>query len=118
MRHFGDGGQRSYVTEHDERLSRLEREYSDDEILIEARRRGLLVRVEAETAVPVRYIEHGYPREMQIEKTFQQLAFEAAKVCVQRRVLPAGAKWSHDEDRFREKFRVLRMALNFVIDKR
>lgn len=115
---FGDGTSNDTPVEFDERLLRLEHQYSDDEILIEARRRGLLMRVEAKTEVPERYAADGLTKEMQIEQTFSQLAHAAARECIRREKLPAGASWGAEISEFgNEPVRFLRMALNFVVSK-
>lgn len=115
---FGDGTPNDDVMDYDERLFHLENGYSDDEILIEARRRGLLMRVEARTEVPERYAADGLTKEIQIEKTFAQLANGASRECIKRNQLPAGAVWGNGMSEFgHEPVRVLRMALNFVVGK-
>ncbi|KII11274.1 hypothetical protein [Phaeobacter sp. S60] len=116
---FGDGTPDDIVMDYDERLLRLENQYSDDEILIEARRRGLLMRVEAKTEVPELYAEDGLTKEIQIENTFAQLADGAARECIRRGNLPAGASWGAGMSTFGVgPVRSLRMALNFVINPR
>lgn len=66
---------------------------SDNDLLLEARRRGLLVRVTANTIAPGRVVAQGYPMEEQVRKTYQVLGDELAKYHSMG-LHPMGCKWS------------------------
>lgn len=69
------------------------KQLSDDDLLLELRRRGVLVRVTANTIVPGRIVQQGYPMEEQIRKTYQVLGDELAKYHAMG-LHPRGCKWS------------------------
>ena len=105
----------------DLRLLKLQNQYSDEELLLELRRRGRFTRVEAETIAPDRYIVEGLTIEYQIERTWREVAYEAAKLHIKGKI-PLGTKIENvrgDGTHMSpyDKGRRLRFALNFVVDK-
>lgn len=107
---------------HDVRMHLLANEYTNDELLLEVRRRGLLGRVEARTVVPGRYVQDGFPPIEQLRDTYERLASEL----VQQHNLgksPRGAKV--EEGYFNEegrsfmgmpKDRKMTIALNYILE--
>jgi hypothetical protein len=107
---------------YDEKLIRLEHDYTDDELLMELRRRGRLARVECENIAPVRLIADGMPIDYQIEIAWRDIAHEAARLHVQGRI-PTGAKIENVQGDGtlappHEKARRIKFAVNYVVDKR
>jgi hypothetical protein len=110
------------IGQSDERLERLQHGYSDEELLIELRRRGRLARVETEVVVPQRYVEDGFPIEMQIKKAWREFAYEAARLHVGG-TKPTGAKVDTvvGDGVTRsplERSRRVRFAVNYVVDRK
>lgn len=106
----------------DERMLRLENEYSDEELLLELRRRGRLARVETEIIVDQRYVDDGYPIEQQIQKAWHHAGNEAARLHCGG-TTPTGAKVDSvkgdgvNRPGF-EKGRRVRFAVNYVVDRK
>lgn len=102
---------------------RLEQDYTNDDLLLEVRRRGLLARVDYHTIVPGRIVQDGYPAESQLRETYQGLANEMVKMHAFNKA-PRGAKV--EEGYFLEgrsflgypKDRKMTIALNYVVEDR
>lgn len=110
------------IMQMDEKTIRLQHDYSDDELLIELRRRGRIARVECENIAPKRYIAAGMPLDYQIERAWREIAQEAARLHIGGRK-PTGVKVETVQgDNISmppsEKGRRVRFAVNYVVDKR
>lgn len=78
----------SCILQADEKSMRLERDYTDDDLLRELRRRGRLARIEAESTVPGRIVEAGCSVEHQTKDTCRALGGELAKFITSGRTMP------------------------------
>lgn len=77
---------------NDERILHLQKDYSDDEILMELRRRGRLARVEVQNVVPEHHLgKDGVPLDYQVRKAWTEFAGEAARQHMSGKI-PSGAK--------------------------
>jgi len=119
MTHFEP--ESTQLGEYDEKTMRLEHDYTDEDLLIELRRRGRLARVECENIVPDRYVTDGLAIEYQIKNAWRDIAQEAARLHVQGRA-PTGAKVENVQGNGlsmppSEKGRRIRFAVNYVVDK-
>lgn len=110
------------IDQMDEKTLRLQNEYTDDDLLLELRRRGRLSRIEAENILPERYAADGVPLSYQIERAWRDIAAEAARLHVDGHRMPTGAK----VDTVRgdgnllpphESARRVRFAVNYVVDR-
>lgn len=121
MESFEPSPEWSAMPEPEEKLARLAQEYTDDQILLEARRRGLLMRVEAQTVAPSYAVEAGFPLAEQIVKTMDAAAYEAAKTCLSVGRQPRGMKVDLADDPgcpYGGKHRRVRIPLNFVVERK
>lgn len=120
MTHFEPAS--SELGEFDEKTFRLQNHYSDEELLVELRRRGRLARIEGENIAPERFVSDGMPVSYQIERVWRQIAEEAARRHVSG-TKPTGEKVENvmgdglAGPRF-ETGRRVRFALNYVVDRR
>lgn len=104
----------------DERILRLQNEYSDDEILMELRRRGRLARVESENFVPDRHVQQGLSLDYQIRELWELFAQEATRKHLNGQV-PSGFKVENVKGDgmvlpSSEKARQMKFVVNYVID--
>ena len=110
------------IGQWDERLERLQHGYSDEELLIELRRRGRLARVEGEDIAPEYAVKDGMPLEYQIERVWHSITHECARLHMSN-TIPTGAKLdtvmgdgvSRPQH---EKGRRVRFAVNYVVDRK
>lgn len=101
-----------------ERQFKLE-QHSDEDLLIELRRRGRLARVEAENIAPEVYGSVSVPIEYQIERAWRDATKEAARLHIFGRK-PTGEKIEMVSKAAAypyADFRRVRFALNYVVDK-
>lgn len=125
---FGDGSGDEPMREYTKKQHYLEI-CSDDEILLEARRRGLFMRIEAQSIARADQIENGYDKSLQMQRTFATLVGALARECEANGVRPMGTKfsyghfgglhpsWSSEFGSPWAKERRLTIPLNFVIEK-
>lgn len=73
-----------------EQLERAMRQFSDDDLLIELRQRGVIGRVEYHTIIPGRYFEEGYQLLSQFRETYMGLAHELHKAYGDTIAMPGG----------------------------
>lgn len=109
------------IQANDPKRERLQSDYTDDEILIEARRRGLLMRIEASTLVPGSVARNGYPLEDQIHETMQRAAHEATVAFLRAGRQPRGMRVEWIADQMlgpHENHRKITFPLNFVVEKK
>lgn len=107
------------ILRHDPKRERLQSDYTDREILIEARRRGLLMRIEASTLVPGSVARDGYPIEDQILETMQHAAHDGLIACG-RGLQPRGMRIEWVSDLAlgpHETHRKITLPLDFVVEK-
>lgn len=107
----------------DPRLVRLQGEYTDEELLLELRRRGRIARVDAHTITPGRYVSEGFPMEEQVRDTYRQAAQTLAELHLLGKHGP-GCKWEegHFEGTSRTfigspKDRKLTVVVNYIVEK-
>ena len=121
MTHF-EPQQTDMVEKRHERIERLQGEYSDEELLIELRRRGRLARVEGEDIAPEYAVKDGMPLDYQIGRVWRSIAHECARHHMSN-TIPTGAKvdtvMGDGVSRpHHEKGRRVRFAVNYVVDRR
>ena len=73
-----------------EQIERDLRPFSDDDLLMELRRRNVLGRVDYHTITPGRYVEDGYPLMSQFRETYMGLAHELHKAYGDTITMPSG----------------------------
>lgn len=102
------------------RQMRLEHHYSDDELLLELRRRGRIARVEAADVVPGGYVDD-IKLDYQFHRVFSMAADEIARQIGTHERIP-GASVEIVDDRYRSPGfppgRRMRMALNVIVEKK
>lgn len=116
----GTSGVTDVTPEDYERLMRLEHHYSDDELLLELRRRGRIARVEAADVVPGRFRD-----DVSLVTQFHQVIKLAADAMVghlgTHERIP-GASVEIVDDRYTSPGyppgRRMRMALNVIVEKK
>jgi hypothetical protein len=99
---------------------RLEHHYSDDELLLELRRRGRIARVEAADVVPDRFMDH-VPLDHQFQRVFAIAANAMVRHIGTHERIP-GASVEIVDDLYRSPGfppgRRMRMALNVIVEKK
>lgn len=104
-------------TKH-EYIERALRPFSDDDLLIELRRRGVLGRIDYHTITPGRYVQDSYPLMAQFRETYTGLAHELHKLYGDTIAMPGGKLETGDFKGFKSygepPDRKLTLVLNYV----
>tara|TARA_Y100000310_G_scaffold341743_1_gene441877 strand:+ start:622 stop:996 length:375 start_codon:yes stop_codon:yes gene_type:complete len=102
-----------------EHMMRLEHDYTDDELLIELRRRGRIARVEAHDVVPGRYRDD-VSHQMQFKTGMMKAIDEMIRQLGTHRAIP-GSKIENVEERHAvpgsPPGRRMRLPLNVIVNK-
>lgn len=110
------------LTVSQEMREELLQTFSDEDLLLELRRRGRLARVDVENIVPDRYLKDGMPVDYQIDRAWREFAHEAARLHING-LAPTGAKVENVRGDNKtvpafETGRRVRFAVNYVVDRR